>query len=350
MINPLIGQLRHFYIYLLVWALIAGAHTFILWQFYDLSFSVALADGLIFNFLIAGLGISFWYPVRYVNLDTQNPLVVILNHVAICFFFLCAWMSIAYFLLELICADNLIYLNFLNKSLPWRFFTGLLYYSIIILIYYLYIYYASFKKKLLKENEMQRLIRDTQLSLLKSQLNPHFIFNSLNSISALTTLDPIRARDMVIRLSSFLRYSLGQPASELISLKQELENCVLYLDIEKTRFGDKLLVEMNIEPGTEEQMIPGMILQPLLENAIKYGVYESLEPVTINIHAGWEDRFFKIDIINAFEGMPGAQMGKGLGLKNVKERMDLIYGNKQLMVVENKDGIFQVTLYFPQKI
>jgi LytS/YehU family sensor histidine kinase len=142
---------------------------------------------------------------------------------------------------------------------------------------------------------------------------------------------------------------LGQPASELISLKQELENCVLYLDIEKTRFGDKLLVEMNIEPGTEEQMIPGMILQPLLENAIKYGVYESLEPVTINIHAGWEDRFLKIDIINAFEGMRGAQMGKGLGLKNVRERMDLIYGNKQLMVVENKDGIFQVTLYFPQK-
>jgi two-component system, LytTR family, sensor kinase len=153
---------------------------------------------------------------------------------------------------------------------------------------------------------------------------------------------------MVIRLSAFLRYSLGQMASELISLKQELENSWLYLDIEKTRFGDKLLVETDIEPGTEQALVPGMILQPLLENAIKYGVYESLEPVTIRIHIRQEERFLKIDITNAFEEISGAQMGKGLGLKNVCERMHLVYGSRQLVEVENKDGIFQVTLYFPQ--
>ncbi|MFL5728777.1 MAG: sensor histidine kinase [Cytophagaceae bacterium] len=348
MLNPILSRLRYFYIYLMVWALIAGVHTCILWQFYGIPLSFALIDGLVFNLLLAALGLTLWYPVRYVNFDTQNALTVFLNHVAICFLFLCLWIGGAYLFLQMLCESNTRYLDFLHSSFPWRFFTGLLFYSIIILNYYLFIYYVSFKKKLIRESEMQTLIRDTQLSLLKSQLNPHFIFNSLNSVSALTLSDPARAQDMVIRLSAFLRYALGQSAHEMISLSEELENCMLYLDIEKTRFGDKLLVETTIQQGTEQQKIPGMILQPLLENAIKYGVYESLEPVTIHIAVTQEENFLTIQISNVFEQEAELKTGKGLGLKNVSERMQLIYGNRDLFRIDKKDGIFQVTLHFPQ--
>jgi two-component system, LytTR family, sensor kinase len=348
MMNPFLANRKSTYIYLLVWALIIGAHAKILFVFYGLDFTLALADGLTFNLLFAGLALGFWYSVRYLNIDKQSTFYLLLNHIGAAVIFLGIWLAAGFFILEIVGERNQAYITFLDNSAPWRFFNGVLYYSIIVLIYYLYIYYNSFKEKLTKESALRALVKETELSLLKSQLNPHFIFNSLNSISSLTITDPSRAQEMVVRLSSFLRYALEQNTNKLIPLAEELENCMLYLEIEKTRFGNKLLFEKQIPEEGKVVPVPNMILQPLLENAIKYGVCESTEPVTISIQCEKENpNYFRICISNTFDSGSTVKKGQGIGIRNVKERLYLVFGKKDLIKISDTHNLFTVNLYIP---
>ena len=147
--------------------------------------------------------------------------------------------------------------------------------------------------------------------MLKAQINPHFIFNSLNSISSLTLSSPEDAREMIVKMSEFLRYSLGQD-SEQISLRVELDQIKRYLDIEKVRFGDQLVFESVMDQECLEWPVPRLILQPLFENAIKHGLYESIETVTISLAGSKKGNNILLTISNNFD--PGLlfQMGQAL--------------------------------------
>ena len=134
-----------------------------------------------------------------------------------------------------------------------------------------------------QESKLKEKIKEAELQTLKSQINPHFLFNGLNSISSLTLSDPERAHDMIIKLSGFLRYSLAHDPNKLIPLKSEIENMESYVAVEKTRFGDKLIFEKEVCKGCDNKNVPFLILQPLIENAIKHGVYESTKPVVIKL-------------------------------------------------------------------
>jgi len=242
---------------------------------------------------------------------------------------------------------NVEYENFLLVTLPARLFMGLLFYTLIILFYYLHIYYVSFKTNQLKTAALNSIIKETQLELLQSQLNPHFIFNSLNSISSLTLSDPGRAQDMVIKLSSFLRYSLGQKTSQLVPFYEELSNCLLYLEIEKTRFGNRLALENEVSDECMEDKVPNMIMQPLIENAVKHGVYESTEQVVIKVSCKRENDLLVITIANNYEPEKKRTTGKNMGIKNVKERLNLLYGKGEWVKITNTNNLFTVTLRIP---
>ena len=137
--------------------------------------------------------------------------------------------------------------------------------------------------------------------MLRSQINPHFLFNSLNSVSSLTITDPDKARMMVIKLSELMRYALSRKDEQPVTLQSELDNLRLYLDIEKVRFGDRLEIEEKIDPGCLRAMLPVMILQPLYENAIKHGVYESTKKVMIRTSVQFVSSFVEIAIINTLD-------------------------------------------------
>jgi two-component sensor histidine kinase len=309
---------------------------------------MALADGLTFNLLFAGLALGIWYSVRYSNIEKLNIFYLLLNHCGAAIIFLSIWIGSGFFILTLLFEGNQEYLTFLANSTPWRFFNGILYYGMLILIYYLFIYYISFKEKLVKESALRALVKETELSLLKSQLNPHFIFNSLNSISSLTITDPSRAQEMLVKLSSFLRYALEQNTNKLIPFAEELENGMLYLEIEKTRFGNKLLFENKLTEESKKVKVPNMILQPLLENAIKYGVCESTEPITISLTCEKEgENYYKINISNSYDPQSVYKRGQGIGIRNVKERLHLVFGKKDLLQISNNNNLFSVNLYIP---
>jgi two-component system LytT family sensor kinase len=178
------------------------------------------------------------------------------------------------------------------------------------------------------------MAHEAQLKMLRYQLNPHFLFNTLNAISTLILdKDNELANTMVTRLSHFLRYSLDNDPMQKVNLAQEIEALRLYLDIEKVRFDERLRLEVNIESEARKALIPSLILQPLVENAIKFAISQAVNGGTIRIEA----RVFAGDLlIEVADDGPGIDtfnhkptVGSGVGLVNTKERLRELYGNRQ---------------------
>jgi LytS/YehU family sensor histidine kinase len=239
------------------------------------------------------------------------------------------------------------YQDYWDATLSYRIGSGIFIYGLTILSYFLFASLTNLSEKKSREAKLESLVRETELRMLRSQINPHFLFNSLNSISSLTVTDPEKARSMVIKLSDFMRYALSRKDEQPVSLRSELENLRLYLEIEKVRFGERLFTEENIDPACLEVKIPVMLLQPLYENAVKHGVYESIEKVKICTVSILKDGYLEITICNNFDPEGASVRGTGTGLLNVSRRLELTYGNRASITTEKKDNVFTVRLYIP---
>jgi len=154
---------------------------------------------------------------------------------------------------------------------------------------------------------MKTLVKEAELKSLKFQINPHFIFNSLNSINSLTMSDPQKAGAMTIKLSDYLRFTLSKNEKQKSKLKEEIDSTKLYLDIEKVRFGDKIEYVEEIQKKCLDVQVPSMILQPLFENAIKHGVYESLDKVGIKFSCSLNGDYLKVVVENEFDAEASIQ-------------------------------------------
>ncbi|MDX1629305.1 MAG: histidine kinase [Fulvivirga sp.] len=335
--------------YLLAWTAIISVHAFILVEYYRLGTEVAITDALFYNMLLASLGFSLWWAVPYISKSYRQSLPAIVSYafLALLGAYLVTKASDIFGTSLFMHAEK--YIDFINTAFAWKFLAGSLYLSMIIMIYYLLRDSFRLKQKEKQEHELQHMLKHAELEMLKFQINPHFIFNSLNSISALTVSKPTVAREMVIKLSDFLRGSLGHDKTEMHSLREELEQMNLYLDIEKVRFGDKLQTTLHAEEGALEAMVPNMILQPLYENAIKYGVYEQLHVAEINTRCTLADNILVVEIANDYDAQGVPQKGKGIGLKNIRSRLELIFGIPDLVTIKKSKDKFCVSIEIPQK-
>jgi hypothetical protein len=189
--------------------------------------------------------------------------------------------------------------------------------------------------------------RDAELKALKAQINPHFLFNSLNSISALTSVDPARARDMCVLLGDFLRLTLGLGEKAVVHFSEELELLQKYLAIEKIRFGDRLNMQENIQEESRTCMLPPLLLQPLVENAVKHGIASLPEGGNVRLIAERQNGRLAILVENSWD--PDAPPGRsgGLGLKNVQQRLEARYGKEASLRVNTEGELFQVSLSLP---
>lgn len=348
MINPILHKTRYLRNYIILWALIIVAHILILHVFYQVSANVAVVDGLIFNTLFGGLGLIYWYPVKYSNIDSQNFITIIINHFAAALIAVGGWLFAGQYMTQQLFPDEKEYLIFLVSSLPWRFISGILYYSLIILFYYMILYYNNLQERIQHEVELNNLVQQAELKSLKAQINPHFIFNSLNSISALTISNPENAQEMVIKLSEFLRYAINQEGNQKTSLEEELQNIDRYLDIEKIRFGDRLSFEKHTSYDCLQKKLPNLILQPLFENAIKHGVHESVDEITIKLNTYCENNHLYVTVSNNYDPESIVNKGDGIGLKNIKDRLMLSYQRHDLLTIKKTDQHFEVKIDVPQ--
>ncbi len=192
-----------------------------------------------------------------------------------------------------------------------------------------------------------------QLKMLRYQLNPHFLFNTLNAISTLVLeKDTVTAERMLGALSRFLRYSLDQEPQQKVPLKRELEVLDLYLSIEKMRFDERLGLDFQIDPATEGALVPCLILQPLIENAIKYAVAKREIGCHIALRAHASGEWLELELTDDGPGSPtfapGAPAGNGVGLRNTRERLTTLYGERQRLCVENRpEGGVRVRITLP---
>ncbi len=347
MFNPLIRNRKYLYIYLSVWGMLTLMQVFIVFIVYDFSLGEALADGLIYNGLYAVIALIIWYVVRYSDLENQGWFMILLNHLGTVAIVTFLWILTSNFLLKNTFEFSAQYKNFVDNAFVWRFISGVFLYMVVILIYYLIIYYANLQEKIKQEAELNFTLKETELNALKSQINPHFLFNSLNSISSLTVSKPSKAQEMIIKLGEYLRYSLAHDETNLTTFSTEYDNAMTYLEIEKIRFGDKLTIENNIDVNCMEKTIPAMILQPIYENAIKHGVYESTGIVMIHTKCLCINDLIKVSIKNNFDPEAVHRKGAGIGLKNVKNRMKLIYERTDLVRIFKEKDSFEVELIFP---
>lgn len=333
--------------FIVAWILITAIHVLVLIFFYHTEIRHALADAIIFDTILAAIALGLWYPVRFMQTGGSRKLGVVLNYIGLAVLTLALWLTAGYFIVELILGEDKEYIPFLDQSMPWRVVSGALIYLVVLLVYYLVLYYSNLQEKIRLEADLKTLVKESELNMLKSQINPHFIFNSLNSINSLILSDHLKAQDMIIKLSEFLRYALKYNQQEKIRLQEELYNTRLYLEIEKIRFGEKLQVENLIPKEYGKCLLPNMILQPLIENAIKHGVYESTETVTIILIGQVSGELLNITIINNFDPEQPGRKGNGLGLKNVQNRLMLIYGRNDLFSWKIEEGVFKAELSVP---
>jgi len=311
-------------------------------------FGISIVDALISNGLFAIMGLSYWYTVRFISLDYFKLYLIITNHIMASLVFIGLYIGLNYILLTVFLHENEVFIHYLNNTLTIRILFASILYFFLILVYYLSIYYQNFQKKSLKEVEFHKTIKETELNALKSQLQPHFIFNSLNSINSLVLFSPDKAQEMIVNLSLFLRKTLDLQQANFSTLKEELEFSHLYLEIEKIRFGEKLIYTEKVEEAFWEFPIPNLVLQPILENAIKFGVSESIHQSEISLSVYKEKSFLVISISNTIENDVVQKKGKGIGLHNLKKRLTILYGRKDLLQIFEKDNVVEVQIRIPQ--
>jgi LytS/YehU family sensor histidine kinase len=240
-------------------------------------------------------------------------------------------------------------MQMLSQSLYIRFSLSFLLLGCITMVSLLWYTQQNDTEAQEKKVEMEQLAKDAELFKLRQQLQPHFLFNSLNSISALAGSQPEKARYMIQQLSDFLRGTLKKEDQQSVPLQEEMAYLELYLDIEKVRFGHRLETQIEISELARQALIPPMILQPLVENAIKFGLYDTIDAVTISIQASIENHDLIVTVSNPFdENSLSSEKGTGFGLSYIQRRLFLLFGRTGLLNSSTKDQLFTAALTIPQ--
>ena len=225
-----------------------------------------------------------------------------------------------------------------NAFSAYYFHQGLtIYWTTLVVAHALY-YYRRLREREAQTARLTAQLAQAQLQALKMQIHPHFLFNTLNSISALLHKDVEAADRMIARLGDFLRLTLKSSDAQIVDFEQELEFLKCYLDIEHIRFQDRLTVEMDIDPHALTAMIPNLILQPIVENAVRHGVARQTDPGHIIIRARRQDGRL---IMNVEDNGPGLKLnsnGSGIGLSNTRARLEQFYGTDFSFQIANSAG------------
>jgi two-component system, LytTR family, sensor histidine kinase AlgZ len=218
-----------------------------------------------------------------------------------------------------------------------------------LVVHYLLLAFEASREAERTALESQVSAREAEVRALRAQLNPHFLFNSLNSINALVVSDPEGARRMCESLGDFLRRTLALGSRDAVSLDEELSLLDRYFAIEHVRFGERLRVERSVETGAERCLVPPLLLQPLVENAIKHGIAQRIDGGTVKVGATLVDGALRLTVENDVDEDAVRRPGEGVGLQNVRRRLDALAARDARLDTYREDGRFRVTLTLPAR-
>ena len=293
---------------------------------------------------VSGFLLSLELRYIYRRILTRSPRVIMAVALLSCYVFALVWRVII----------NSSYLQFTSDSMEWimksrlEFFNNAMHSTYLLLcwsgIYFGVKYYMSLQQEREATLRAAALAQEAQLKMLRYQLNPHFLFNTLNAISTLILDNENRtANQAVMRLSEFLRYTLDQDPMKKVTLRQEIEAMNLYLTTEKLRFGERLRLEFAVEERALEALVPSLLLQPLIENAVKYAVSPSEQGGLVRVEGRARGAMLELAVADDGPGLntgaaPGA--GRGVGLRNTRERLAVLYDDRhRFATLDNKPGL-----------
>ncbi|MEK6783742.1 MAG: histidine kinase [Bacteroidota bacterium] len=325
-----------------LWAIF---HFWVVNTWFGFPIEVSLRESFVATFFTLGASFVGTFIANYIPRSSRLQAVVLLSFLLA---FCCHY--ILQESLSSLAGTNLVYLDFVTQSAPVRI--GI-YFLVIVGSGIAMIFYSQFKEQqdvAERDTAAVLMVREAELQKLQIQLQPHFLFNSLNSINALILVDPVKARDMVQQLSDFLRTTLKRSDEHWITLDQELSYLQLYLSIERVRFGHRLEVHSECDDQIKLWLIPPLLIQPLLENAIKFGLYGTTENVVIRMRTLRVNDTLQITITNPFDSDMQPSEGSGFGLNGLRRRLYLIYTRNDLLKTTVQNNQFTVELTLPEKV
>lgn len=307
----------------------------------------ALTDSLVSNTLLIFVSMLLFTILRF-YLPRTNTVLTLVVWITL---LTTGWFFASNAILKMIYADNVHYRLLISNTWPIRFAIGFLINGCVSLVGYAYFNWQDRTETEHKKNEAEQLSKEAELYKLRQQLQPHFLFNSLNSINALIGARPAEAREMLHQLSDFLRTTLRKEEQQWVKLEDEMHSLQLYLTIEKVRFGHRLSTELDIDSDALNMQLPALLLQPLVENAIKFGLYDTTEDSRIYLKAKAEAGQLVITVENSFDpSTAAAQKGTGFGLSSVQRRLYLMFARNDLLQTTAKENIFSTTVIIPQPL
>jgi len=340
--HPILSQKKRLAAYLAAWIAPAAMLIYLLATSGELSWLEAVALGTLLADIYAFVCLSAWYLCRAVPGHSYGLPRLWVTSLAAAIAASAIWTVLAKGIAQ--AAERLGFFDRLSERLdrhvPMLFGVGVLFYLLAVAFQYSLIVVDA-------SRQTQLLARDSELKALKAQVNPHFLFNSLHSISALTSIDPARAREMALRLSDFLRSSLGLGEKESIPLAEELALVKSYLEVEQVRFGPRLRFLERIEEPCLRCLVPPLLLQPLVENAVRHGIANLVEGGGISIDARLLSVTLSLAIENDVDPEAPAPRTTGRGLANVRARLQLRYGSAARFDAGLRGGRFRVELALP---
>lgn len=348
--HPLLKR-SQFGLYLLAWIPLVAILIYVLGASGKMGWAESAA--LIFPLcgIYAAVCLSAWYPVKSAPLELTSVPVLLSTHLLAAALLSLLWIQLAkglaYVLSRAAEPEFAKIQEHLTPQIPILFGAGFLLYLLSVSYHYVILSLEASREAEARVMETSVLAREAELKALKAQVNPHFLYNSLNSISALTSVDPAKAREMCILLAEFLRMTLGLGEKSAIPLSEELGLLDRFLAVEKVRFGTRLKVEENIQEESRVLLVPPLVLQPLVENAVVHGIANLTEGGDIRLSAQSQDGRLFLAVENTFDPDATSTRRNGMGLVNVRRRLEGRYGSGASMQINSEDGHFRVSLSLP---
>lgn len=314
-------------------------------QNFNIEWHIALVDSIGSNALLAAATILIIHTLGYYRPNNKNYFYLLVWSLVITVI----WTAVVKLALLSVFPNNTAYREFVMRSIPVRFDMAFLVIGCSVILSMLWYNLEEKKYNEARKSDAEKLARDAELYKLRQQLQPHFLFNSLNSISALAGNQPEQARKMIQQLSDFLRGALKKEDHQLTSLADELQHLQLYLDMEQMRFGHRLATKITHDEQSMQFLMPPMLLQPIVENAIKFGLYDTTENITIHINAKTFPDRLEISVQNPFDPETSSpKQGTGFGLSSVHRRLYLLFARNDLLTTTVNGRIFITTVKIPR--
>ena len=349
---PLLAGPRRLSLYLAAWVPLAGLLAVLLALSGGFGWAAAAAVALPLCVVYAFVCLAAGYVGRAAPVEAAGLLRILATHAAVAVVSSSLWVLAGRGWARLLEAAELVpgARDAYARAAPLLTGFGILVFLLATALHYALAAYEASRQAETRALELELLSREAELKSIRSQIHPHFLFNALNSISALTSRDPAEARRVCVLLADFLRRSLTVGARDAIPLAEELELATSLLAIEKVRFGARLDYQVLADAPARACLVPALLLQPLVENAVTHGIASRLEGGTVRIEARRNGEQLELAVANPRDLDGASRAGTGLGLPMVRRRLEALYGPDAFVSVEARPESFRVRLGLPARL